>query len=226
MTLKQSHLFDPRAASRRFPPASKEMLKLMLSGGLDPGIVAALLAGLGLQRQQLRYLSGPIILHTAAWADTLPAWIPAAIAVERLETVLAEYETGQACGELSRAAGDLATPLEVVAYLYPRTLAAPLTPEWQQVYLWCGQEALPRHNKLPPDRPLWQILDSDAPLLLSDYERREFLLPLQRRIRRKVVEHGRKLEQEARTEARQAGPQEPLPLFDQLQGAIDETHSD
>ena len=218
MTLKQSHLLDPRAANRRFPPASKEMLKLMLSGGLDPGIVATLLAGLGLQRQQLRYLSGPIILHTAAWADTLPAGIPAAIAVERLETVLAEYEAGQA--------GDLATPLEVVAYLYPRTLAAPLTPEWQQVYLWCGQEALPRHNKLPPDRPLWQILDSDAPLLLSDYERREFLLPLQRRIRRKVVEHGRKLEQEARTEARQAGPQEPLPLFDPLQGAIDETHSD
>ena len=85
--------------------------------------------------------------------------------------------------------GGLATPLEVVAYMYPATLDAPLSYEWVQVYLYCGQEALAKHGKLPTGQTFAQaVLGEEQPLALTEYIQSQFLVPLQRDIRRKVVQ--------------------------------------
>ena len=85
--------------------------------------------------------------------------------------------------------GALATPLEVMAYMYPATLDAPLADEWVQVYLYCGQEALAKHGKLPIGQSFAQtVLGEEQPLALPAYIQSQFLMPLQRDIRRKVVQ--------------------------------------
>ncbi|MCA9263947.1 MAG: hypothetical protein KDA60_08880, partial [Planctomycetales bacterium] len=75
------------------------------------------------------------------------------------------------------------------AYMYPATLDAPLSYEWVQVYLYCGQEALAKHGKLPTGQTFAQaVLGEEQPLALTDYIQSQFLMPLQRDIRRKVVQ--------------------------------------
>jgi hypothetical protein len=76
-----------------------------------------------------------------------------------------------------------------MAYMYPATLDAPLSYEWVQVYLYCGQVALAKHDKLPTGQTFAQVvLEEDQPLVLTDSIESQFLMPLQRDIRRKVVQ--------------------------------------
>ena len=85
--------------------------------------------------------------------------------------------------------GELATPLEVMAYMYPATLDAPLSFAWVQVYLYCGQDALAKHKRLPVGKIFAQVvLGEEQPLELTEYINSQFLIPLQRDIRRKVVQ--------------------------------------
>ena len=159
---------------------TQKMMAMMLQLGADPLLIGVLLELAGYDRAWIRYLAGPVIIYQGPWAETLPRWVLPAIYQERLATIFTEHTAGQI--------GDLATPLEALAYLYPAAMQSPLPYEWQQVYLWCGQETLGKYDKLPPDTPFWTLLGSDRPLLLSDYERRYVLQPLQRQIRRKVIE--------------------------------------
>ena len=147
----------------------------------NPHITSVLMAMAALDRRLVRYMAGPVILHRSPWAETLPAWVIPAIYADRAEQIAQEVREG--------TIGAFATPLEVMAYLYPATLDAPLAYEWVQVYLYCGQEALAKHGKLPAGQSFAQaVLGEEQPLALTDYIQSQFLVPLQRDIRRKVVQ--------------------------------------
>jgi len=147
----------------------------------NPHITSVLMAMAALDRRLVRYMAGPVILHRSPWAETLPAWVIPAIYADRAEQIAQEVREG--------TIGAFATPLEVMAYLYPATLDAPLAYEWVQVYLYCGQEALAKHGKLPAGQSFAQVvLGEDQPLALPEYIQSQFLMPLQRDIRRKVVQ--------------------------------------
>lgn len=81
--------------------------------------------------------------------------------------------------------GHRATLAEVVAYLYPAAMEAPLNSEIHNVYLYAVQQTLARHSRA--DEPLWQSLGYDREITLSDYERTQFLERLQADIRRSVI---------------------------------------
>lgn len=69
-----------------------------------------------------------------------------AIYADRAEQIAQEVREG--------TVGELATPLEVMAYMHPATINAPLSYEWVQVYLYCRQEALLNMANFQMARPL------------------------------------------------------------------------
>ena len=147
----------------------------------NPQIMSLLMEMADLDRRLIRYMAGPVIIHKSPWAESLPAWVIPAIYADRADQIAQEVHEG--------TIGELATPLEVMAYMYPATLDAPLSYEWVQVYLYCGQEALAKHGKLPTGQTFAQaVLGEEQPLALTDYIQSQFLMPLQRDIRRKVVQ--------------------------------------
>ncbi|MCB0081401.1 MAG: hypothetical protein KDE47_10735 [Caldilineaceae bacterium] len=147
----------------------------------NPQIMSLLMEMADLDRRLIRYMAGPVIIHKSPWAESLPAWVIPAIYADRADQIAQEVHEG--------TIGELATPLEVMAYMYPATLDTPLSYEWVQVYLYCGQEALAKHGKLPAGQTFAQaVLGEEQPLALMDYIQSQFLMPLQRDIRRKVVQ--------------------------------------
>ncbi len=147
----------------------------------NPQITAVLMEMAEVDRRLVRYMAGPVIIHRSPWAETLPAWVIPAVYADRAEQIAQEVR--------EETFGELATTLEVMAYMYPATLDTPLSYEWVQVYLYCGQEALAKHGKLPAGQSFAQVvLGKEQPLALTDYIQSQFLVPLQRDIRRKVVQ--------------------------------------
>ena len=147
----------------------------------NPQITSVLMEMAQLDRRFVRYMAGPVIIHRSPWAESLPPWVIPAVYADRAEQIAQEVHEG--------TIGELATPLEVMAYMYPATLDAPLSYEWVQAYLHCGQEALTKHGKLPAGQSFAQaVLGEEQPLALTDYIQSQFLVPLQRDIRRKVVQ--------------------------------------
>ncbi|HRW06663.1 MAG TPA: hypothetical protein P5121_16280 [Caldilineaceae bacterium] len=147
----------------------------------NPQITAVLMEMVEVDRRLVRYMAGPVILHRSPWVETLPAWVIPAVYADRAEQIAQEVR--------EETFGELATTLEVMAYMYPATLDTPLSYEWVQVYLYCGQEALAKHGKLPAGQTFAQaVLGEEQPLALMDYIQSQFLMPLQRDIRRKVVQ--------------------------------------
>ncbi|MBD1862372.1 MULTISPECIES: hypothetical protein [Trichocoleus] len=155
---------------------SREILRLLMQVGARD-IVAAYLEIGGFHHQHIRYLMGPTVLHRSPWADTLPNWLPEAIHRDRFESILSEHDEG--------LVGNLATPTEVMAYMYPATMDAPMQRDWVEVYLWAGNDVLTRHNRLPEGKTFWEHVDN-SPIsyhqIKNDYEQ------LARDIRRKVVQ--------------------------------------
>lgn len=157
--------------------ATAKTMRMMLETGVPPHIIAGLLRVAGSPPEHVRYLSGPVILPNSPWSDSLPDWLSPAIYSDRLAVILTEYSVG--------IVGNLATPAEVLAYLYPQTLEAPLPEDWQRIYRWVGQETLPRHGQM--SRPDFLIrMHNGLPVTLDVYARQR-LRRLQFDIRRKVV---------------------------------------
>lgn len=155
---------------------SKEILRLLMQVGARD-IVAAYLEIGGFNRQHVRYLMGPTILHRSPWADTLPNWLLEAIHRDRLEVILLEHDEARV--------GEVATPTEVMAYMYPATMDAPMQRDWVEVYLWAGNDVLTRYNRLSEGKTFWEHV-GNSPIsyhqIKNDYEQ------LARDIRRKVVQ--------------------------------------
>lgn len=159
--------------------ATAQTMRIMLANGMSPHIIADLLAFADVHIRHRWYFSGPIVLNDQAWRDTLPDWLSPAIYADRLSRVLQEYNQG--------IIGENATPAEILAYLFPRVLDAPLADEWRRVYLWAGQSTLPRHNRMALDDFTRQMNAGERVILTPD-ERLNLLDPLARKIRDSVIE--------------------------------------
>ena len=101
----------------------------------------------------------PIIVYPGGWMDTLPDWIKPAITMERLLEGLKAHKGEQPTG----------TDAEAMAYMYPRTMEAPLDRDWVDIYLWLGKTVMERHNPFNKDTP-WPD-DLEVKPLTKDQER-------------------------------------------------------
>ena len=85
----------------------------------------------------------PIIVFPSGWQDTLPDWIKPAITMERLLE----------CARSSKDGQPTATDAEAMAYMYPRTMTAPLGHDWTEIYMYITTQVVRRHQKteIPED---------------------------------------------------------------------------
>lgn len=157
--------------------ATAQTMRMMLETGVPPQAISGLLRAAGFSDTHTRYLGGPIILPDSVWSDSLPNWLSPAVYGDRLYAVITEHSAG--------IVGDLATPAEVLAYLYPLTMDAPLPEDLRQLYLWAGQEVVPRHSQTGRANFLGRV-NGGQPVVLTVYERAR-LRRLQYDIRRRVI---------------------------------------
>jgi len=79
----------------------------------------------------------PIIVYPSGWQDTLPDWIKPAITIERLLE----------CARSNKEGHPTATDAEALAYMYPRSLEAPLDHDWAEIYMYLGTRVSRQHQK-------------------------------------------------------------------------------
>jgi len=99
----------------------------------------------------------PIIVYPSGWQDTMPDWIKPTITMERLIENMKALK-----GETPTA-----TDAEVLAYMYPRSLEAPLDSDWTQIYLYISSKVVARHKEteIPEDIKVDSLNDYQAGLL-------------------------------------------------------------
>jgi hypothetical protein len=162
-------------------PAARGMLLLLAELDTNKEIIAALLELHDMEIGHIRYIAAPVIVHRGAWADTVPAWIFKAIAIDRLKLVFEEHEKG--------IVGHLVTPAEIVAVMMPASYEAPMGTRWTNLYLWACNEAIVAHNRLRDGvKDTWELLGMPPIQYASikhDYEE------LARDIRHRLVEASR-----------------------------------
>jgi hypothetical protein len=73
--------------------------------------------------------TAPIVLYPSDWQDTLPDWIKSEVTLQRLI-------------RLMKGNDGLATDVEALAYMYPRTLEAPLDHDWTQIYMYLATKVM------------------------------------------------------------------------------------
>lgn len=136
-----------------------------------------------LTTEQRRYLSGPLVLHNASWADTLPDWLRNVILLARAAQV-----AGEVAGEVEPG---LATLEEVCAYLYTASLVFPLPRDYAEVYVWAIAQVLAKHGRAASVEAVFEVLGEAGALYraLTPYQERDVLRRLQCDIRRSVARH-------------------------------------
>ncbi len=100
-------------------------------------------------------LCDPIIVYPSGWQDTLPDWIKPQITMERLIMNIKVIKEGGV------PVGDT----EALAYIYPRTMEAPMNEQWFRIYMYVFNQAMKfKKTEVPED------LKSDE---LSQYDMQE-----------------------------------------------------
>ena len=124
----------------------------------------------------------PIIVYPSAWQDTLPDWVKPQITLERLiMNIKVTKEGGVPVGDM-----------EALAYIYPRTMEAPMSEQWYRIYMYVFNQAMKfKKTEVPED------LKSEK---LSDYDMQQ-LNQLKRWIYERRVKHRK---EKARGERREA----------------------
>ena len=127
-------------------------------------------------------LCDPIIVYPSGWEDTLPDWVKPQITLERL------IMNAKVIKEGGVPVGDT----EALAYMYPRTMEAPMNEQWYRVYMYVFNQAMKfKKMEVPED------LKSET---LVDWDMRE-LNDLKRWIYQQRVKHRK---EKARAERREA----------------------
>ena len=73
--------------------------------------------------------TAPLIVYPSGWKDTLPDWIKSEVTLQRVV-------------RLMKGDDGLATDVEALAYMYPRTLEAPLDHDWMQIYMYLATKVM------------------------------------------------------------------------------------
>jgi hypothetical protein len=132
---------DSATEDTRCTSSTLEMLRLLASLDMPRELLACLLELSEFSIHHVRYLAGPLVSHRSSWGDTTPTWLKVACMQDRFERILNEYEQNQI--------GDYATPTEVLAYMMPATMEAPMHRDYADLYIWVGNEVMRKHNRLP-----------------------------------------------------------------------------
>ncbi len=112
-------------------------------------------------------LCDPVIVYPSGWEDTLPDWIFTQVKLERLVmNMKVIHEGGVPVGDT-----------EVMAYIYPRTMEAPLSEQWTRIYMYCFNQAMKfKKTEVPDDLQQETLSDGDMQQLKElkswVYERR------------------------------------------------------
>ena len=124
-------------------------------------------------------LKSPILTYSQAWADTIPERLLKIIPIARIINLMTKEET--------------ATNPEVLAFIYTRTLEAPMSSEWVSIYSHLTCKVCEQYWK--EDR--WSATETLKEL--SEYDTNYYLKPLRRFIyekRRKILKE--RMKQEAK----------------------------
>ena len=129
-------------------------------------------------------LCDPIIVYPSGWQDTLPDWVKPQITLERL------IMNAKVIKEGGVPVGDT----EALAYIYPRTMEAPLSEQWFRIYMYVFNQAMKfKKTEVPED------LKSEK---LSDYDMQE-LNQLKRWIYERRVKHRKEKQRGERRQAKE-----------------------
>ena len=129
-------------------------------------------------------LCDPIIVYPSGWQDTLPDWVKPQITLERLIMNIKVIKEGGV------PVGDT----EALAYIYPRTMEAPMNEQWYRIYMYVFNQAMKfKKTEVPED------LKSEK---LSDYDMQE-LNQLKRWIYERRVEHRKEKQRGERRQAKE-----------------------
>ncbi len=74
----------------------------------------------------------PIIVYPGGWMDTIPEKVKEQITIERLIM----------CMRGARGEEMTGTNAEALAYMYPRTMEAPMDRDWTDIYLYLGTKVM------------------------------------------------------------------------------------
>ena len=74
----------------------------------------------------------PIIVYPGGWMDTIPEKVKQQITIERLVM----------CMRVARGEEPTGTDAEALAYMYPRTMEAPMDRDWLDIYLYLGTKVM------------------------------------------------------------------------------------
>ncbi|MEO0571967.1 MAG: hypothetical protein AAF039_09705 [Bacteroidota bacterium] len=114
-------------------------------------------------------LTSPIIVFKSAWMDMVPKDVISNIPMARMIALRKQEE--------------MATTIEVLAYLMPRSFEAPMRYEWANIYTWCGlQYAIEYQNGR-----MAEAMKKIAPEKLTRDEQREM-----DHLRRRIYDKRRK----------------------------------
>lgn len=101
-------------------------------------------------------LKSPVIIYNTTWQDAIPKGLLEKITISRMMCLMK--------GEF------MASLTEVVAYMMPRTLEAPLSSDWCNIYTWCGLQYVTQFNSENKKKAMIDAMAKIAPNELSDYE--------------------------------------------------------
>ncbi len=163
----------------RCSSSTLEMLRLLASLDVPKELLACMLEMAEFSIHHVRYLAGPLVLHRSLGGDVIPKWLKAACVQDRFDLILSEYEQDQV--------GDYATPTEVLAYMMPATMEAPMHRNYVDLYLWSGNEVMKKHKQLPENATSFYELIGGHPIEFSTVK--NDFQDLSRSIRRSVVKH-------------------------------------
>ena len=138
----------------------------------------------------------PVIVYPSGWADTLPDWIKPQITQERLiMNIKVINEGGVPVGDT-----------EALAYIYPRTMEAPMSEQWFRIYMYVFTQAMKfKKTEVPEDLKSENLSDYDMQALNrlkhwiydSRMKHRKSRAKTERRQLKEEAEEQRKAEQPA-----------------------------
>jgi len=140
----------------------------------------------------------PIIVYPSGWEDTMPDWIKSRITLDRLFMNMKALKGEEMTG----------TDSEALAYMYPASLAFPLSHDWTQIYLYLASKVCPLEGKEVPEDIKVDKLDRNQ---MDDLNRLKAWIYQKRitvRLDRERAERRQKKEEEA------ARKKEEQPVFD------------
>jgi hypothetical protein len=111
-------------------------------------------------------IAGPLIVFSTPWSDVIPKWVRGEITMRRMIQQMKMLR--------NRDEPKLATDIETMAYIMPRTMDAPMDHDWTEIYLWLARKCL-----IDAGRPGVEATEDIAPKEINQ-QQKEMLRHLQR----------------------------------------------